>query len=360
VKLGVEAAVVEGALVPGDVEIEDGRIARLGIGGSGGRGIAASGLVDLHVHGFGGVEFAGADADGYRKAGAALLESGVTAFRPTFLTAPEDALVDALRGVPDFELGPRLLGCHLEGPFLSPERLGMHPAEARRDPDAPLLERLLAAGHVAHVTLAPELPGAFDLVDVLVARGVTVACGHTDATAERAHAAFDRGARHVTHLFNAMRPLHHREPGMPGAALARDDVTFELILDDNHVAADAVRIAWRAGSGRAVLVTDAIGARGEGAWRVGPVDVEVRDGVVRGRGGELAGSVLTLPRAIRSLMRDGGASFAEAVDAATRVPARAAGRDDVGRLCVGAKADVVVFDDDVEVRRVLVGGVDRL
>jgi N-acetylglucosamine-6-phosphate deacetylase len=359
VRLGVEAAVVGGVLVAGDVEIVDGRIAGVGLGGGAGRGIATPGFVDLHVHGFGGVDFATADASGYRRAGEALLASGVTAFQPTFLTAPEDELAAAVHGVPDSDIGPRVLGCHLEGPFMAPNRLGMHPASARRDPDLALLERLLRAGHVTHMTLAPERDGADELVDALVARGIVVASGHTDATAEEAHAAFDRGATHVTHLFNAMRPFAHRDPGLAGAALTRDDVTVELILDGHHVADDAARVAWRAAAGRVVLVTDAIGATADGTWRVGSVEVEVRDGVARGSAGELAGSVLTMPQAIRSLMRI-GASLEQAVDAATRIPARAARRSDVGTLAPGSPADVVVLDGDVEIRRVLVGGVQKL
>jgi N-acetylglucosamine-6-phosphate deacetylase len=234
----------------------------------------------------------------------------------------------------------------------------MHPEAGRRSPDRALLERLLAAGRVTHMTLAPELDGALELLDLLVSRGVVVACGHTDATGADAHAAFDRGATHVTHLFNAMRPFTHRDPGIAGAALARDDVTVELILDGNHVADDAARVAWRAAAGRVVLVTDAIGATSDGSWRVGPVEVDVRGSVVRGRAGELAGSVLTMPEAIRNLMRV-GATLEQAVDAATRVPARAARRTDVGVLAPGAVADVVVLDDDVNVTRVLVGGVER-
>src|SRR5581483_9678168 len=233
-------------------------------------------------------------------------------------------------------------------------------AAARRDPDVALLERLFAAGPVAHMTLAPELPDALEVVAALVARGATAACGHTDATAEEARAAFAAGATHVTHLFNAMGPFTHRDPGIAGATLAHDSVTFELILDGHHVADEAVRVAWRAGAGRVALVTDAIGATGDGPWRVGGVEVDVRDGEVRGRGGELAGSVLTLPRAIRALMSAGGASFAEAVEAASRVPARVARRDDLGALRPGSLADVVVLAEDVTVRRVLVGGRDRL
>jgi N-acetylglucosamine-6-phosphate deacetylase len=187
---------------------------------------------------------------------------------------------------------------------------------------------------------------------------VTVALGHTDATAEEAHAAFDRGAVHVTHLFNAMRPFAHRDPGLAGAALWRDDVTVELILDGNHVSEDAIRVAWRAAAGRIVLVTDSIGATSDGRRRVGPVEVDVQDGVVRGSAGELAGSVLTMPEAIRALMQ-AGASFEDAIDAATRVPARAARQPDVGTLSVGARADVVVLEGDIEIRRVLVGGSEQ-
>jgi N-acetylglucosamine-6-phosphate deacetylase len=352
--------VVDGALVAGDVEISDGLVEAVGLGGTG-RGIAAPGFVDLHVHGFGGVDFAAADLDGYRRAGEALLAVGVTAFRPTFVTAPEDELAASLRAAPAGGIGPRVLGCHLEGPFISPARLGMHPESARRDPDLALLERRLAAGEVAHVTLAPELDGALELVDRLVSGGVTVACGHTDATAAEANAAFDRGATHVTHLFNAMRPFSHRDPGIAGAALTRDDVTVELIPDGSHVSDEAARLALRAAVGRVCLVTDAIAAAGigDGPSMLGAVPVEVRGGVVRRLDGVLAGSVLSLREAVRSLLRL-GASLEQAVDAATRVPARAAGRDDVGSLRPGAAADVVVLDGDVEVTRVLVGGVEPL
>ena len=371
VRLGVEAALVDGVLVPGDVSVEDGRIADVGLGGRG-HGIAVPGFVDLHIHGFGGVDFATTDADGYRRAGEALLRTGVTAYRPTFVTAPVDELVASLREVPqdaerDMSLGltpgrrgPRVLGCHLEGPFISAERLGMHPAGSRLDPDPPSLERLLAAGPVTHMTFAPELPGSGALLRTLVARGVVAACGHSDADAREAHGAFDGGATHVTHLFNAMRPFGHRAPGLAGAALAREDVTVELILDGNHLAGETVHLAWRAAAGRVVLVTDAIAAAGvgDGAWRLGAVDVEVRNGVVRRLDGTLAGSVLTMPDAIRSLLR-AGASVEGAVSAATSVPARVARCDDLGALRPGALADVVVLEGDVEVSRVLVGGVER-
>ena len=358
-RLGVEAAVVNGALVAGDVSVEDGRVSAVGLGGRG-RGVATSGFVDLHIHGFGGVDFAAADAPAYRRAGEALLATGVTAFQPTFITAPEDELVASVRGVPAGDVGARVIGCHLEGPFISPERLGMHPADAQRDPDMALLDRLLAAGRVTHMTLAPERDGALDLLDALVARGITVSCGHTDATAAKAHAAFDHGATLVTHLFNAMRPFAHRDPGIAGAALVRDDVTVELILDGNHVADEAARLAWRAAGGRVALVTDAIAAAGvgDGRWRLGAVDVVVERGVVTRSDGVLAGSVLTLLDAVRNLVGL-GARLEQALDAASRVPARAAGRSDLGSLAPGAPADIVVLDDNLEIVRVLVGGEER-
>ena len=341
-QLGVAHALVGGVLVAGDVRVEDGKVAAVGLAGAG-SGIAAPGFVDVHIHGFAGVDFATADRDGYRRAAEALLATGVTEFRPSFITASEDELVAALREVPPG------LGAHLEGPFIAASRLGMHPADARRDPDPGLLERLLAAGPVAHVTLAPELPGALQLVDTLVARGVTVACGHTDATAAEAYAAFDRGARHVTHLYNAMRPFTHRDPGIAGAALTRDDVVVELILDGHHLADEAVRIALRSAPYRIALVTDALAgaSMGDGDWRMGPQPVFVRDGVARLENGVLAGSVLTMPDTIREFVRI-GATVEQALFAASR-----------RSLEPGAPADVVVLDDALEVRDVLLGGVRR-
>jgi len=163
-RLGVECALVAGDLVHGDVEVAGGRISAVGLNGRPGKGIAAPGFVDLQVNGFAGVDFLSADARAYPRAGAALLRTGVTAFQPTLITSTEDELEAALREVPANGAAPHVLGAHLEGPFLAPERLGAHPAISRRDPDVALLERLLAAGPVAHMTLAPELPGALDLV----------------------------------------------------------------------------------------------------------------------------------------------------------------------------------------------------
>jgi len=360
-KLGVEAALVEGALVPGDVEIVDGRITRVGVSSVNGRGIAVPGFIDLQVNGFGGVDFLEADAEGYHRAGEALLETGVTGYLPTLITTPEDELVAAMKEIPIVAQGPRILGIHLEGPFLSQRRLGTHPASARRDPDLELLERLLAAGPVRIMTLAPELPGSDALIEALHARGVTVSCGHSDATSEQANAAFDQGIRTVTHLFNAMRPFEHRDPGIAGAALARDDVIVQVINDGVHLAPDTVRLVWHAAAGRVALVTDAMAGAGvpDGEYSLGSVDVVVRDGAVRGPNGVLAGSVLTMIDAVRNLHAL-GVGLADAVGAATSVPASVLGLPTIGRLDVDLPADVVVLNDGLEIESVFVGGEARV
>jgi N-acetylglucosamine-6-phosphate deacetylase len=361
VRLGVEAALVDGTLVPGDVEVLGGRIAGFGLAAPNGSGIAAPGFVDLQVNGFGGVDFLTADADGYRQAGDALLETGVTAYLPTFITAPEAALLAALREVPRESDGPRVLGAHLEGPFLSALRLGIHPAEARRNPDVDLLERLLDAGPVRLVTLAPELPGAEKIIEWLLRREIAVSCGHSDASAEQANAAFDLGVRSVTHLFNAMRPFHHRDPGVVGAALARPDVVVQLILDWVHVAPVAAAMVWQAARGRVALVTDAVAGAGvsDGRYRLGELDVEIRGGVARGPTGALAGSTLTMIEAVRNLHAL-GVPLAEAIGAATEVPGRVLRLPTVGRLGIGLPADVLVLSEELEIERVLVGGRARV
>jgi N-acetylglucosamine-6-phosphate deacetylase len=360
-RLGVECALVDGELLQGDVEVVDGRISAVGLNGHPGKGIAAPGFVDLQVNGFAGVDFYSADSGAYARAGEALLRTGVTAYQPTIITSSEEELEAALGEVPPNGAAPHVLGAHLEGPFLAPERLGTHPAGDRRDPDVALLERLLAAGPVAHVTLAPELPGALELVDVLRSRGVTVACGHSNATAEEARAGFARGARTVTHIFNAMRPFEAREPGLAGAALASGDVVVQIILDGVHLADDTARLVWRAAAGRVALVTDAVSGAGvgDGSYRLGTVDVEIENGVVRRADSVLAGSTVTMIDAVRNLV-ELGAPLAGALAAASEVPARVAGRGDVGRLEPGAVADVVVLDDSLEIQRVLAAGVDAV
>jgi N-acetylglucosamine-6-phosphate deacetylase len=362
VRLGVAAALVNGAWLPGDVVVRDGRIESVGRLGPLARGsaVAVAGFVDLQVNGYAGVDFAGADRGGYEVAGRSLLAAGTTAYQPTFVTAPPEAMQQSLRAMPAPGLGtgPRVIGAHLEGPFISPRRPGAHDPRFRIAPHPVLLRGLLASGPVTRVTLAPELPGALELVDELVGRGVAVAAGHTEATAAQARVAFDRGVRSVTHLHNAMAAGTHREPSIVAAALAREDVFVELIVDGHHLAADTVLATWRAAAGRLALVSDAIAAAGMGPGEFVFGGRTVRagdDGAVRGPDGRLAGTVLCLHEAVRNLHAL-GVPLEQALIAATATPAAVCGRPDLGDLRPGARADIVVLDDRLTIERVLVAG----
>ena len=359
-RLGVAAAVVDGTLVRGDVEVENGLIASVGLA-RGGSGIAVPGLVDLQVNGFRGIDVLQATSDELATLGLELARTGVLWYQPTLVTAPPELTRLALATIGSAAGGPgaRILGAHLEGPFLSPERAGAHPVRLLREPNLDLLASFLVAGcAVGTVTLAPELPRAAELVDALVDRGIVVSVGHTDATAMVARAAFDQGARTVTHLFNAMRPLGHRDPGVAGVALARPDVIVQLIADGVHLAPETILTAWRAARGRLALVSDvtAAGGLGDGTFRLGTVEIHVDGGVSRLPDGTLAGAVRPLAWGLRMLV-ELGVPIVEAVDAVTRTPARVLGREDVGRLSLGGPADLVVLDDDFAVGAVLVGGV---
>jgi N-acetylglucosamine-6-phosphate deacetylase len=347
-RLGVHAAVLDGVLVRGDVEVVNGRIARAGLAG-GGSGIAVPGFVDLQVNGFAGIDLL-AEPERIAEVDEELARRGVLAWQPTLISAPPEMV---LRALPQLR-APGVIGVHLEGPFLSPARAGTHPLEHLRSPDLELLASYLDAGEVTMVTLAPELPGALELVDAIVARGIAVSLGHSDATAEQARAGFDRGARSVTHLFNAMKPFAHRDPGLAGAALADERVAVMAIVDGIHLATDTTLTAWNAARGRFALVTDAIAAagRGDGVYRLGDIDVTRRGRTCRRADGVLAGSVVTIDESLRDLVRL-GAPFVDAIAAATAVPARIVGRTDLGRLTSGGPADLVILDDRLEIVRVL-------
>jgi N-acetylglucosamine-6-phosphate deacetylase len=300
-----------------------------------GRGTAVPGFVDLQVNGYAGVDFLTADAPGWHEAARALARDGVTSFLPTLITAPREKLLAALAraarlGVP---------GVHLEGPFISERRIGAHPRASRRDPDLALMRELLDAGPVAMVTLAPELPGADALIAELTGRGVIVSLGHSAATAEEAAEAVVRGARCVTHVFNAMGGIWAREPGLAGFALGDPRVTVLCIADGVHLHDATLRVVAAAARKRLVLTTDAVADEGRAT---------LADGT-------LAGGLGTLAEAVRRLVSL-GVPLPDAVDAASGAPARLLGREDVGTLRPGARADVVVLDDDLAVRQVLVAG----
>jgi N-acetylglucosamine-6-phosphate deacetylase len=359
-ELGVSAAVVDGTLVPGDVRIAAGQVAEVGLPpGPAAHGTAVPGFIDLHINGFAGVDFLTAEPADYAVVGHALAATGVTAYLPTFVTSPLETYQRALRTFSDVttDAGPRLLGVHLEGPFISRRWAGAHDERYIEEPDLALAGALCDAGPVRVVTLAPERPGGLELVDYLTARGVVVSCGHSDADAKTAHLAFDRGARAVTHVYNAHRRWQPRDPGLAGAALVRDDVTVQAIVDDIHLAPETSYAAYLATRERFSLVTDAIAAAGLplADSRLGHQDVQVRDGEVRLSDGTLAGSVLTMDRAVASLVAK-GASVAAAVNAASRAPALLIGRPDLGRIAVGCPADIAVLDDDLRVIRTFVGG----
>lgn len=357
---------------PGWIDIDGDRINAIGSGDPPGppdrvldSGVLAPGAIDLQLNGAFGIDVAAASPDDLDLIATGLPSTGVTRFVPTLTTAPLDALTEALRvyrGWADDTSrheAARPLGMHLEGPFLSPEQAGAHPVAALRLPEPAAIDALLdaAAGHLTYITLAPELPGALRAVRRLLAEGIAVSVGHSDASDTQTIEAFDAGASLVTHLYNAQRGLHHRDPGVVGAALSDPRPTLGLIADGIHLAATAARVAFAAASGRVALVTDATSAMGmpPGRYLLGDEEVHVDGPAPLRRDGTLAGSTLTMDRALRWCLEI-GIEPGVAVDAATRVPADALGRDDLGRLEAGAIADLVWFDDDWTVSATWVDG----
>ena len=326
-------------------------------------GVLVPGLVDMQVNGCFGVDFVAADPAGWAEVSARLPETGVTSFVPTFITAPVPDLVAGLRrtaALPADLGGARVLGVHVEGPFLSPDRHGAHDPALLRDPTPEAVDALIEAapGLLRMHTLAPERPGALAAIRRLVDAGVLVSVGHSDATAEQTEAAADAGARLVTHLFNAMRPLHHREPGVVGQGLTDPRLTCGLIADLHHVAAPICRLAFAAAPGRIVLVTDAVAAAGmpPGTYDLGGQQVSVDPlGLPRRPDGTLAGSGLRLDAAIANVVA-AGVDLRSAVDAASRLPADILGRPDLGRIEAGGTADLVWLGDDLSARATWLAG----
>lgn len=326
-------------------------------------GVLVPGLVDMQINGCFGVDFVAADPAGWAEVSARLPETGVTSFVPTFITAPVPDLVAGLRrtaALPADLGGARVLGVHVEGPFLSAARHGAHDPALLRDPTPEAVDALIEAapGLLRMHTLAPERPGALAAIRRLVDAGVLVSVGHSDATAEQTEAAADAGARLVTHLFNAMRPLHHREPGVVGQGLADPRLTCGLIADLHHVAAPICRLAFAAAPGRIVLVTDAVAAAGmpPGTYDLGGQQVSVDPlGLPRRPDGTLAGSGLRLDAAIANVVA-AGVDLRSAVDAASRLPADILGRPDLGRIEAGGTADLVWLGDDLSARATWLAG----
>jgi N-acetylglucosamine-6-phosphate deacetylase len=285
-RLDVEAALVEGEWVQGDVIVDGPTIREVGVSPAGGGGRAVPGFVDLQVNGFAGVSFTTCDSLGFGRACAALAARGTTSFLPTIPTAAPDrypqAMAVAGEAIAHPGPGSRPLGVHLEGPFLSPLRHGAHDPRYLLEPDPSRLAQLCDFGPVALVTLAPELPGADRLVDLLRERGIVVSAGHSDATGADAHSAFARGVTMVTHLWNAQRQITSREPGLAGAALARPDVWVGVIADLVHVSRETLTISVAAAGPRVVAVSDAAAVAGlpDGLHEANGHAVTVADGAV--------------------------------------------------------------------------------
>jgi N-acetylglucosamine-6-phosphate deacetylase len=321
----------------------------------------APGFIDLQINGACGHDFT-REPSAIWEVGSALPHYGVTAFLPTIVSAPTAAIEAAQTAVarrPAGYRGAEPLGLHLEGPFLSPTYRGAHDASRLQAPDRALAAGWSPGSGVRMVTLAPELPGAIGLVELLARQEVVVGVGHSAASAPEAAAAIEAGARYATHLFNAMPPLHHRDPGLVGQLLLDSRVTVGLIADGVHVDPVMLSIAWHlAGPDRWSTVTDATSAlgAGHGEFTVGEAGVTVTDGAPRLAGGRLAGSVLSLDEAIRNVVSFAGATADEALATVTATPAALLGLTDRGHIEPGMRADLVLLDDDLAVAATFVGG----
>ncbi|HEU5268265.1 MAG TPA: N-acetylglucosamine-6-phosphate deacetylase [Jatrophihabitans sp.] len=368
VLVGARVVLPDRVLPDGWVAVRDGRIEAVGTGAPPdgdatdlGGGWLLPGFIDLHMHGGGGHDVTASAA----KLAAAVdfhRSHGTTRTLVSLVSAPLDALAEQLGWIAELHQArpDQVLGAHLEGPFLSPARRGAHHPEYLRYPDVTVFDALAdaARGTLRVLTLAPELPGALDVIAAARARGVIVAVGHTDADYDATRAAIDAGARLATHLFNGMRPLHHREPGVVGAALAAD-LPCELINDGVHVHPSIVALVARS-PGRLVLVTDAIDAAGLGDAEVvlGGQQVRVQNGQARlVSDGTLAGSTLTMADAVRAAVLDSGIPIEVAAAGAATNPARVLGIGaECGAITAGAAADLVLLDDDLRLQRVMAGG----
>jgi N-acetylglucosamine-6-phosphate deacetylase len=370
-----ERIMCPGGTVAGEVMVGDGRIEAVGARGSclddsDVVELASSwlvpGFVDAHVHGGGGAQCNTADPDEVARVARFHTEHGTTGLLATTVAAGVDELcvaLDAIARCAESTAGATVLGAHLEGPFLSRARPGAMDPDVFLDPDAEVLGRLLEAGkgRVRLMTLAPELPGALELIGLLGRAGVVASIGHTDATFAETQAGVRAGAHAATHLFNAMRPFDHREPGVLGAVLDSSEVSCELICDGVHVGPVALRLVYRAKGPEGVrLVTDAMSAAGmpDGDYRLGDLEVAVTDGraMIAG-GGSIAGSTLTMEVAVQNAVRFLGVSVEEAVSMASTNPARLLGLSDrKGAIAAGMDADLVVLDDELRVRGTMVGG----
>jgi N-acetylglucosamine-6-phosphate deacetylase len=329
------------------------------------------GFVDVHIHGAGGHDVMEGSREALEVVTATVAARGTTSFVATTVTASEKETRDSVAGIAHFilntsqyaarELSAEILGIHFEGPFISPARRGVHPAKWIARPSSEMLAQFLgeARGTAQILTLAPELPGALDLIAEARKAGLVVSLGHTDATFEETQAAIEMGASHAAHVFNAMRPFSHRGTGVIGAVLTSPKVSAELIADGVHVDAAAMQmlVALKTPE-RVILVSDGISATGmpDGKYRLGLFEVKVSGGVARNAEGKLAGSTLTLDRALRNMVAL-GVPLSSALRMMTANPARQIGLGTrKGVLAPGADADLVFLDNKLEISGVMTRG----
>src|SRR5829696_9217321 len=323
-------------------------------------GLLCPGFIDLQINGAFGADI-GPDPDAIRTLVAKLPATGVTSFLPTLISSPPELYEEFFVALEEgtAEEGARVLGAHLEGPFLAPERKGAHDPANLRSVDLSLLRELLSSGKVKLMTLAPELPKSLEGIELLLEEGAVASAGHTEANYEEVMRAADAGLRLGTHLYNAMRPLAHREPGTVGALLTHDRIRTGIIADGVHVHEAAIRLAYRAkGSEGLILVTDAMEAAGmpQGDYELGGRKVRLEDSAVRLPDGTLAGSTLTMDEAVRNTVRFLGVSLAQAVRMAAETPAAALNLDGKGKIAVGCDADLVLLDEEGTVLETIVSG----
>ena len=360
------------------IEIEDGRVVTIGT--RTGQETHANRLdfpqatlapayLDVHIHGAAGHDVMEATPEALAAVSGFVASRGTGSFLATTVTAPLDPTLRSLEGLAkrieearsDSWTGARPLGIHLEGPFLSHAKRGVHPPEHLLAPDIATFDRMFEAaeGRIRLITLAPELPGAVELAAHATARGVRVSVGHSNATAAETHAAIDAGAISATHTYNAMRPLDHREIGILGTVLTTDSLYAELICDGIHVDPALVKLWFQAkGSSRGILITDAMSAAGmpDGEYMLGEFKVQVANGKATANG-VLAGSVLTLDKALKNFVAFTGASLPAALPLLTRNPAAMTGFEgDCGQIRLGGRADFVALGGDGALTASVIGG----
>ena len=321
---------------------------------------------DVHIHGSAGHDVMEGTAEAFAAVGGFLARHGVGAYLPTTVTMPIDATLKSLEGMTRFvdseDYGARPLGIHIEGPFLSPHKKGAHPARLLQRPSVELFDRMweASAGKIRLMTIAPELPNALEVIARAVSLGVRVSLGHSDADSCAAKAGVRAGAVSATHTYNAMRNFDHKASGLVGEVLTNEDLFAELICDGFHVDPAAVKIYWKCkGPERAILITDAMIAAGmpDGNYKLGELDVRVKDGKCILDENTLAGSTLTLDRGVKNFVEFTGASIDEVSRLASRNPARMTGfESQAGSLAVGRAADITVLSAKNEVVETILRG----